>query len=85
MQREMLLSRGRAITHSRAKRAFDVAFASAGLLVTAPFAVLAAIAVKLDSPGPVFYGQMRSGLHGRPFHAWKFCGTGVPRWRPIAQ
>ncbi len=33
---------------------------------------LIAIAIKLDSPGPVFYGQLRYGRNGQPFKAWKF-------------
>jgi len=67
-----LHARGEAIARSPLKRAFDIAFSSAAILVTAPLSLLAAIAIKLDSPGPVFYAQPRSGLNGRPFTAWKF-------------
>ncbi|MDF5707617.1 MAG: sugar transferase [Nostoc sp. S4] len=42
-----------------------------GVLV-APFLLLVALLIKLDSPGPVFYSQMRSGLYGKPFRVHKF-------------
>jgi exopolysaccharide biosynthesis polyprenyl glycosylphosphotransferase len=54
------------------KRAFDLAGASIGLLATAPLFVLAALAIKLDSQGPVFFRQLRVGRHGRHFHLLKF-------------
>ncbi len=54
------------------KRLLDVAASAAGLLVLAlPFVVVAAI-VKLDSPGPAFFRQVRIGRGGRPFRIWKF-------------
>lgn len=49
------------------KRAMDVLAASAGLLISAPVLVAAAAAIRLSSPGPVFYSQQRTGLGGRPF------------------
>src|SRR3954453_17359937 len=54
------------------KRAFDVAVSAAGLLFTAPFFPVIALAVKLDSRGPVFFNQTRAGLDGRPFQMHKF-------------
>ena len=54
------------------KRAFDVVVAGFTLLVLAPFMVLIAISVKLDSPGPVVYRQTRIGRGGRPFTLLKF-------------
>jgi lipopolysaccharide/colanic/teichoic acid biosynthesis glycosyltransferase len=53
------------------RRAVDIAVASLGLLLGAPVLALAALAVKLDSPGPAFYRQRRSGLHGVPFDVLK--------------
>ena len=53
------------------RRLFDVAVASIGLLIFAPFAVVIAIAIKLDSPGPVLFSQIRAGLDGRPFRIYK--------------
>jgi lipopolysaccharide/colanic/teichoic acid biosynthesis glycosyltransferase len=56
----------------RAKRAFDIAAAGAGLAVLAPGLALFALAIKLDSPGPVFFCQTRVGKDGREFKLWKF-------------
>jgi lipopolysaccharide/colanic/teichoic acid biosynthesis glycosyltransferase len=52
-------------------RALDLALASALLVVTAPIMAAAAIAIRLESPGPVFYRQRRVGKDGRPFEVWK--------------
>jgi lipopolysaccharide/colanic/teichoic acid biosynthesis glycosyltransferase len=71
-RRDELMARGDVIARSVAKRAFDVAFSSAALIVTLPLSLLAAIAIKADSRGPVFYGQERSGLRGSRFTVWKF-------------
>ena len=60
------------ISGAKVKRAFDLALATALVLFTAPVLVAAAIAVKLDSPGPVFYRQTRVGHDGRLFALWKF-------------
>ena len=54
------------------KRAFDLAYTSVGLLALSPLMILAAIAVRLDSPGPVFFRQLRVGRHGQRFHILKF-------------
>lgn len=56
----------------RAKRAFDVVASALLLLLTAPLFVACAIAVKLSSPGPVFFRQVRIGIGGRPFEILKF-------------
>ena len=55
-----------------AKRAFDVAGAAAALVLLSPLLVVAALLVKLDSPGPVFFRQQRVGRHGVPFRIHKF-------------
>jgi len=55
-----------------AKRTFDVIGAGLGLLVLSPILAVTALAVKLDSPGSVFYGQTRVGRGNRPFRIWKF-------------
>ncbi len=55
-----------------AKRAFDIVFAAAGLLLSSPLWVVIAIAIKAHDRGSVFYGQTRTGRHGRTFRAWKF-------------
>jgi lipopolysaccharide/colanic/teichoic acid biosynthesis glycosyltransferase len=54
------------------KRALDIALSGAGLVVSAPLWALAAVAIKLDSPGPIFYSQARVGQGGRVFEAFKF-------------
>lgn len=54
------------------KRIVDVAVALTGLLLLAPVYLLIAAAVKLSSPGPVFYRGIRTGCHGRPFRIYKF-------------
>lgn len=54
------------------KRAFDVAVAIMLLIVTSPLWVLAAIAIKLTSPGPVFYRSTRVGRGGSQFTLLKF-------------
>lgn len=54
-----------------AKRLFDVAFATALLICLAPALLLAAIAVWIDSPGPVLYRQRRIGRGGREFSVLK--------------
>jgi len=53
------------------RRAFDIAFAAAALVLTAPVLLAAVIAVKLESRGPALYRQRRSGLHGDPFDMLK--------------
>ena len=53
------------------RRIFDFAVASIGLLLFIPFAIAIAIAIKLDSPGPVLFSQIRAGLDGRPFRMYK--------------
>ena len=54
------------------KRGFDVVFASAALVLGAPLYAALALAVKLSSPGPIFYRQERMGLDGQLFSMWKF-------------
>ena len=54
------------------KRIFDVTISLAVLVATLPIALLAALAIKLTSPGPVFFAQERVGLNGRVFRMLKF-------------
>jgi Undecaprenyl-phosphate glucose phosphotransferase len=55
-----------------AKRCEDVAIASVALIVTSPLMILTALAIMLDSPGPVLFRQRRKGLNGRQFTLLKF-------------
>ena len=54
------------------KRAFDVVSSTVAVLLLSPAFIATAIAVKLDSPGPVFFRQTRVGRNGRPFKMLKF-------------
>jgi exopolysaccharide biosynthesis polyprenyl glycosylphosphotransferase len=55
-----------------AKRAMDIVFSGAALIVLSPLLLLAAIAIKLDSRGPVFFRQVRAGRKGTEFRLIKF-------------
>jgi exopolysaccharide biosynthesis polyprenyl glycosylphosphotransferase len=54
------------------KRAFDLVIASLGLVLLSPFLGAIAVAVKIDSPGPVLFRQVRMGRGGRRFEILKF-------------
>ena len=54
------------------KRGIDITIALLAILLHLPLLLAAALAVKLDSPGPVLFLQRRIGLHGRPFKLLKF-------------
>ncbi|ELY93781.1 exopolysaccharide biosynthesis polyprenyl glycosylphosphotransferase [Natrialba hulunbeirensis JCM 10989] len=54
------------------KRVFDICFAAVGLLVFAPLMLVIALAIKLDSPGPVLYSQHRTAGFGETFPVYKF-------------
>ncbi len=53
------------------KRFLDLVGASVGLIFSAPMILLAAVAIKLDSRGPVFFTQERAGENGKPFRVYK--------------
>ncbi|MGD8821224.1 MAG: undecaprenyl-phosphate glucose phosphotransferase [Anaerolineae bacterium] len=54
------------------KRAVDLVGGTIALILMSPVLILIAVAIKLDSPGPVFYAQERMGLDARPFWCLKF-------------
>jgi lipopolysaccharide/colanic/teichoic acid biosynthesis glycosyltransferase len=54
------------------KRTLDIVLSLCGLLILSPLFAIAAIFIKLDSPGPVFFLQERLGKNGRPFRIIKF-------------
>lgn len=69
------------------KRLLDIVASLALLVVSLPTLVLAALAIRLDSRGPIFYKQERIGRYGVPFNIYKFrtmCvdaeSNGVPQW-----
>jgi exopolysaccharide biosynthesis polyprenyl glycosylphosphotransferase len=54
------------------KRLMDVLGALIGVILLSPLFLAVAIAIKLSSPGPIFFRQERIGLHGKVFQMWKF-------------
>jgi sugar transferase (PEP-CTERM system associated) len=68
------------------KRGLDLTLASVGFVLASPLTLLTALAVYLDSDGPVLYCQERVGEHGRTFTVYKFRSMrvdaegGTPRW-----
>lgn len=56
------------------KRFTDIIFSILLLIISIPIILIAAIAIKIDSDGPVFFLQYRSGLNGKPFKMIKFRG-----------
>jgi sugar transferase (PEP-CTERM system associated) len=68
------------------KRMLDVVIACAGLVLLSPLMLIVAILIKIDSPGPVFYRQLRVGLRGNSFMIAKFrsmrqdAEKNGPRW-----
>ena len=53
------------------KRCLDIVGALVGLAIAIPLVAIAAVAIKLDSPGPIFFGQVRIGENGRSFRILK--------------
>jgi lipopolysaccharide/colanic/teichoic acid biosynthesis glycosyltransferase len=60
------------LTAAAAKRLFDAAIAGVALILAAPLILAIVVLIKLDSPGPVFFRQVRVGRHRRRFLMWKF-------------
>ena len=54
------------------KRAFDIAVAATVLLLLSPVIIILALVVRLESPGPVLFGQQRVGRGGKRFTIYKF-------------
>ena len=54
------------------KRIIDIVGSLAGIVITSPIMLIAAILIKFTSPGPVIFKQERVGLHNRPFQMYKF-------------
>jgi Undecaprenyl-phosphate glucose phosphotransferase len=54
------------------KRALDVTAATLALIVLSPVLAAAAVAVRMDSPGPILFRQLRHGYNNRPVEIWKF-------------
>ncbi|MBE2233782.1 MAG: sugar transferase [Anaerolinea sp.] len=58
--------------YERIKRVFDIVLAAWLLILLSPLLLVMAVAIKLDSPGPVLFVQRRTGRYGRPFNFFKF-------------
>ena len=54
------------------KRFFDILLSGIGLLIISPLFLIVAIWIKLDSPGPIFYRQVRVGRYNKDFRIFKF-------------
>lgn len=76
--------------HYAAKRTFDILVSAAVLTFALPVMVMAALLIRLDSPGPIFYRQIRTGLNGQPFTLFKFRSMRVdaerdgPQWAALS-
>ena len=55
-----------------AKRFFDLIFSALGLIIASPLLVILSLAIKISSPGPVFFRGERIGKNGNPFKIYKF-------------
>lgn len=60
------------VTQLFAKRCLDIVGALVGLGITAALLPFVALAIRLESPGPIFFSQERVGRNGRTFRCWKF-------------
>ncbi len=85
----LALSDGFRISETRKfiKRSFDIVISLTIVILTFPLLLVTALAIKLESPGPVFYRQERVGMGGRVFRVTKFRSMrndaekdGVPKW-----
>ena len=54
------------------KRIFDVLFSLGAMIFFLPMGLIAALCIKLTSPGPIFYSSKRVGKDGHPIYCWKF-------------
>jgi len=76
----------RRLTSLLSKRLLDTVVSAVGLVLLIPLFVLIAALIRVDSPGPVFYRQVRVGLRGQPYMIWKFrsmrqdAEKSGPRW-----
>ncbi|MCS7066872.1 MAG: sugar transferase, partial [Fimbriimonadales bacterium] len=60
------------IKHLWAKRTLDIVVSALALLLLAPFMAIIALLIRLESPGPVLFRQIRLGRYGKPFVMYKF-------------
>jgi undecaprenyl phosphate N,N'-diacetylbacillosamine 1-phosphate transferase len=60
------------LSYHIAKRVFDFSFALLGIFLLSPVFALVALAIKLESEGPILYRQRRIGINGKPYWGYKF-------------
>ena len=71
--KDILVYKGRIIMYQKGiKRLLAVVLSACGLLVLSPLLLLLCLAIKLDSPGPIFFRQKRVGIHKSYFNILKF-------------
>jgi lipopolysaccharide/colanic/teichoic acid biosynthesis glycosyltransferase len=58
--------------NAKLKRLLDILIAAAALLVFFPLMLLVAAAIRMETPGAIFFAQRRLGLSGKPFWLFKF-------------
>ena len=69
---DLQASPSESILYLVAKRTLDIVFSSVAFVLSAPFVAVIAVAIRLNSPGPVVFTQDRVGLNGRIFRMYKF-------------
>lgn len=80
-----ILAPGYRRARSMSKRVFDIVFAAIAIAATAPVMAVIAAAIKMTSPGPVFYISERVGMNGVPFRMFKFRSMCVGADRDTAE
>ncbi|MBC2884905.1 undecaprenyl-phosphate glucose phosphotransferase [Ochrobactrum sp. CM-21-5] len=70
---------------SVAKRIFDIAFSLAGIIFLSPVMLVTALAIKLDSKGPVIFKQKRHGFNNEVINVWKFRSMYTDKCDPTAR
>lgn len=69
---EATIDKGKNRMYLIVKRTMDVVGALVGLVVFSPIFLIVAIAIRLDSTGPIIFGHTRKGLHGKDIKVYKF-------------
>lgn len=70
--KEKCVNERRKKAYEVAKRCMDFIMSLCAIIVLSPLFLLIAVAIYLDDPGPVIYGQKRVGKNGKEFRMWKF-------------
>ncbi len=76
---------GKRYSYRFVKRSFDIVISFTALILLSPLFVVVAVAVKIDSRGPVFFTHLRMGRNGKPFKCYKFRSMLVDAPRDLAK